>query len=168
MARRDAQIREVGPPEVDITAPPSPPAAKPALPARAGTALTAIGWGAILDEQGKEVFPNTLQQVRLQLQPLGVCEAYWPGGGPVGAPWRSNAALCAGNPPANNKDACAGDSGGPLFLPADRGGRGRDVVLGVVRCVRGRCWAPGLQWTGAPRGTRAFCCSAASRAHAPS
>lgn len=111
---------------------------KPGLPVPAGTTLTAIGWGALgpRDEQGDDVFPTTLQEVQLTLQPLAVCDAYWPGGGPLAVPWGTNSGMCAGNPPANNRDVCGGDSGGALFLPAAKAAKGRDVVLGVVRCVR--------------------------------
>jgi len=74
----------------------------------AGAPLTTLGWGAI-DFIGDTPsnFPMQLQHVGLTLVDFDSCNAAYSGALTAGM-------ICAGAPPAWDKDSCSGDSGGAL------------------------------------------------------
>ena len=78
-----------------------------------GTAATVVGWGA-RQANGKDGipanYPRTLQQVSIPIVDNAVCNRPNAYGGKI----QSNM-LCAGLP-EGGKDACVGDSGGPLMV----------------------------------------------------
>lgn len=59
------------------------------MPYRAGTSVTAVGWG----DDGSGTAPAILQQVALKLQSLAACSAAWKGELP---PFSTNTMICAG------------------------------------------------------------------------
>ncbi|MCH2559127.1 MAG: trypsin-like serine protease [Alcanivorax sp.] len=77
-------------------------------------ALTALGWG--VTTPGGTTPASRLQQVGLDYLPTARCQAAW------GSNFNSATMVCADelNPVAGQQDTCSGDSGGPLFLGADR------------------------------------------------
>lgn len=114
------------------------PAGAPALPvvgeaardeAFAGLAGTVVGWGLTQEGAGAdaELLPADLQEVELPLIPIDTCQAAY-----ADSPLRGNVIgprnLCAGFA-AGGRDACRGDSGGPLMLRAQGGGF---VQAGIV------------------------------------
>ncbi|MEV4944714.1 serine protease [Streptomyces sp. NPDC053755] len=83
-----------------------------------GTEAEVFGWG---DTTGKETYASALRSARVQVLPDGTCGRAYPGG--LGASYRPDTMLCAGDP-RGGRDACQGDSGGPLVA----GGR----LIGLV------------------------------------
>ncbi|PSC71320.1 atrial natriuretic peptide-converting enzyme-like [Micractinium conductrix] len=100
--------------------------AKPAMPAPVNSVVHVLGWGGTGAAMGSAV----LQEGKLVLQPPAVCAKYW--NDAVYGSWRSNPLICAGKYAGYEEDACAGDSGGPLFLKRGAAAASRDVVMGVV------------------------------------
>ena len=99
-----------------------------------GDIATVSGWGRTLTGGP---LAETLQQVDLPLVDNKICnDAYSPlfGQGAV-----TDAMLCAGYA-EGGKDACNGDSGGPLTITADN----RDYSIGVVSWGSGECATEGL------------------------
>lgn len=107
--------------------------ADPALPAD-GADVKVIGLGFVAEEGG---FPETLQEVTLQVVNSDVCSAQNGNSGLDAA-----LQLCAA---AAGKDSCQGDSGGPMVVPNDDGGF---VQVGVVSfgigCARPVSWPCGM------------------------
>ncbi|KAI7836322.1 hypothetical protein COHA_009830 [Chlorella ohadii] len=99
-----------------------PETRKPSMPYRAGTTVTAVGWG----DDGSGTAPAILQQVALQLQSLSACNVAWAGELPS---FTTNTMICAGSPPKNLKASCEGDGGNGLFVLSRTG---PPVVLGVT------------------------------------
>jgi secreted trypsin-like serine protease len=105
-----------------------------------GRQATVAGWGSILPippeipdvppdpEQLK--FPNRMHEVRLPLVSDAVCQAAYADVGLAEGPFFPELMLCAG---AEQRDACLGDSGGPLFVTVD----GRRRQIGIVSTGRG-------------------------------
>ena len=83
-----------------------------------GAEAIVAGWGAT-DEWGSE-YPDTLHEVALDVIDNGVCEEGW------GSEF-ADAMMCARR---EGKDACFGDSGGPLFV-VDADGDGA-TQIGIV------------------------------------
>ncbi|XP_046333462.2 serine protease 27-like isoform X1 [Haliotis rufescens] len=102
----------------------------------AGTQCIVTGWG-FTEEQGPPL-PDALQKVSVPLIPLNICrDAY--SEEPVVLSERQ---ICAGYYTVGGKDACKGDSGGPLFC-ADGD---RWVQYGIVSAGKGcaRALYPGI------------------------
>lgn len=78
-----------------------------------GTAATVVGWGA-RQPNGKDGipanYPRTLQQVTIPIVDNAICNRPDAYGGKI-----QSSMLCAGLP-EGGKDACVGDSGGPLMV----------------------------------------------------
>jgi len=89
---------------------------------QAGTKGTVSGWG-LLDEQDRYMSPN-LQHVTVPIMSQAECQAAY-----QGLTTLSDSQLCAGERDGG-KDACAGDSGGPLAV--QDGASGRFYVAGIV------------------------------------
>ncbi|MET9950615.1 serine protease [Streptomyces sp. NPDC006339] len=87
---------------VIAVAAPGDPAVAPGTPAKV------YGWG---DTSGHGTYAMSLRSARVQVLPDAACERAYPGG--LGAVYRDDTMLCAGDPDGG-KDACQGDSGGPL------------------------------------------------------
>ncbi len=78
-----------------------------------GTAATVVGWGARKANANGNVpgdYPQTLQQVTVPIASNEVCNRPSSYGGKI-----RDSMLCAGLP-EGGKDACVGDSGGPLLV----------------------------------------------------
>ncbi|QTL04425.1 trypsin-like serine protease [Aquabacter sp. L1I39] len=88
----------------------------------AGLAGTVLGWGLTREAPGADadLLPADLQEAELPLVSSAACRAAYSGsvleGNAIGAQ-----TLCAGFA-AGGRDACRGDSGGPLMLRAAEGG----------------------------------------------
>ena len=83
-----------------------------------GTSATLLGWGAT-DPNGTSPSP-VLREIDLPIQTDGLCSSIWIGYEPANH-------ICAGG--FVGRDACLGDSGGPLLVPtADDGW----MLIGVV------------------------------------
>ncbi|MFS8036544.1 trypsin-like serine protease [Xanthobacter sp. AM11] len=119
---------------VELEAPAQAPAIAVMSPAArdedlAGLAGMVVGWGFTQEAASADadLLPADLQEVELPLVPIGDCrQAYGDSalkGNTIGA---TN--LCAGFA-AGGRDACRGDSGGPLML---RGAAGGWVQAGIV------------------------------------
>lgn len=93
---------------------------------RDGDDLTAIGWGlvsqGVLSTSGDDTSSPTLQKATLDFFSFARCNALYDG-------YLHASALCAGYMSGPPRDACFGDSGGPLLLPL---GGGNWQQLGVV------------------------------------
>ncbi len=76
------------------------------MPYRAGTTVTAVGWG----DDGSGTAPAILQQVALQLQSLSACNVAWAGELPS---FTTNTMICAGG----GGDVWAGCGASALCLP---------------------------------------------------
>jgi len=87
----------------------------------AGDLLTVVGWGNLFFSFD-DTSPNTPQQVDVPVVDQGVCTDNYDGLIIITADM-----ICAGE---EGKDACRGDSGGPLF--AQDGTSGNFVLVGVV------------------------------------
>jgi trypsin len=88
-----------------------------------GSPVRVAGWGAT-KAKVPYAYPSGLRQADIQIQPDAVCgrrKAY-------GKTFRAASMLCAGNDQQPVKDACYGDSGGPLFADSADG----PVEVGVV------------------------------------
>lgn len=114
------------------------PAAAPAMPVvgaemreedLAGLAGVVVGWGFTQEAASADadLLPADLQEVELPLVPIATCRAAY-----ADSPLKGNAigagTVCAGFA-AGGRDACRGDSGGPLML---RGASGGWVQAGIV------------------------------------
>ncbi|MEJ1157377.1 serine protease [Prosthecomicrobium sp. N25] len=97
---------------------------RPARLARAGTGVTAIGWGAT-DKAGT-VYPTELRQVSLEVVRRAECNEKKSYDGEV-----ARTMLCAASPKAGARDSCNGDSGGPLLV-RDRDNGGQWTIAGLV------------------------------------
>lgn len=88
----------------------------------AGLAGTVLGWGVTRETPGADadLLPADLQEAELPLVAISACRAAY-----RGSPLEGNAigpgTLCAGFA-GGGRDACRGDSGGPLMLRAVSGG----------------------------------------------
>lgn len=88
----------------------------------AGLAGTVLGWGLTRETPGadSDLLPADLQEAELPLVSIAACRAAYRGsaleGNAIGP-----GTLCAGFA-AGGRDACRGDSGGPLMLRAASGG----------------------------------------------
>jgi secreted trypsin-like serine protease len=103
-----------------------------------GKLATAIGWGAMrfdpLSFPPATDFPEALQEVNVPLVNDAACAASY---APIAI---TPNMICAG-PPEGGKDACSGDSGGPLLVP-DRQGTAWEQI-GVTSFGSG-CAVPGF------------------------
>jgi trypsin len=99
----------------------------------AGAKAMVAGWGTT--QTGVLVFPDALQQVQVPVVDDVRC-------GQIYAPYDAASTLCAGWLGVGRKDACAGDSGGPLGLAIN----GRRRLIGVVSGGRG-CALPNFPGT---------------------
>jgi len=109
---------------------------------RAGTPVTAVGWG-VIDQDGEDrYFPLDLQAVDLQVIDSRVCRGIYYDGrqSPSEEPteFRAESMLCAGDL-TGGLDSCQGDSGGPLVADA----AGSPTLVGVVSWGDG-CAQPNL------------------------
>ncbi len=75
-----------------------------------GVMTTLIGWGRN-SSINSGYYPTILQQVELPVVSNNNCSAYY---GPL-----PDSQICAGYSPGSGKDACVGDSGGPLMVQVD-------------------------------------------------
>lgn len=95
----------------------------------AGLAGTVVGWGFTRETASfdADLLPADLQEVELPLVSIGTCRATYDA-----SALKDNSIdarnLCAGFP-SGGRDACRGDSGGPLMVRAEDGGW---VQVGVV------------------------------------
>ena len=96
---------------------------------RTGTDVTITGWGAL---QFLGPYPVRLRKVTIPVQANATCSAVW------GTDFVASSMLCAGRP-EGAKDACFGDSGGPV---ATRTGNNW-VQVGVVSWGADLCAFPG-------------------------
>ncbi len=92
----------------------------------AGTELTVVGYGDIDPAEGKTKFSENLRQVDVNYVPSEECTDDH--NGEV-----TDEMMCAEAP---GRDACYGDSGGPLLLTPDEDFR-NDAVVGIVSWGRG-------------------------------
>jgi trypsin len=99
----------------------------------AGSKAMVAGWGTT--QTGVQVFPDALQQVQVPVVDDARC-------GQIYLPFDAASTLCAGRLGVGGKDACAGDSGGPLGLAIN----GRRRLIGVVSGGRG-CALPNFPGT---------------------
>ncbi|XP_042889872.1 trypsin beta-like [Penaeus japonicus] len=83
---------------------------------------TVVGWGTTNADRNDHMYPDELQAVRVPI--LSNAECQETGYGSI----IKNNLLCAGNMTHGGKDACFGDSGGPLTVLQD----GRHVLIGLV------------------------------------
>ena len=87
----------------------------------AGLSATIVGWGFTQESQGgdTDLLPADLQEVELPLVDIASCQAAY-----TTSALKGNAiderSLCAGFK-AGGRDACRGDSGGPLMVRAETG-----------------------------------------------
>ncbi len=78
-----------------------------------GTATTVVGWGARAAKANNGYpgnYPTQMQQVTVPIVPNEICNAPTSYGGKI-----QSSMLCAGYP-QGGRDACVGDSGGPLMV----------------------------------------------------
>jgi secreted trypsin-like serine protease len=89
-----------------------------------GDSVTVVGLGRLAEVDGD--LADILQEVDVQRIDFGTCSNMYPG-------WiNDDSMICAGIPYEGGKDACFGDSGGPL-LQLSAGATGSNVVqVGVV------------------------------------
>jgi secreted trypsin-like serine protease len=100
-----------------------------------GTLATVVGWGARTAKANNGYpgnYPTQMQQVALPIVPNEVCNAPESYGGRIQA-----SMLCAGYP-QGGRDACVGDSGGPLMVQQN----GVYRQIGIVSQGEG-CAMPG-------------------------
>jgi secreted trypsin-like serine protease len=95
-----------------------------------GATVTVAGWG---DTTGNEDYSTRLMQADVQIVSDDACAAAYGGGFN-----RSTMVCAAGTNPS--RDACTGDSGGPLFANGDSS---RPVQIGIVS-FGGGCAQPGF------------------------
>ncbi|MGW7433591.1 serine protease [Streptomyces sp. NPDC054861] len=95
-----------------------------------GTEAEVFGWG---DTTGNETYSSALRSARVQVLADSACTRSY--SGVLGAAYRADTMLCAGDP-QGGKDACQGDSGGPLVA------QGR--LIGLVS------WGSGCGQAGSP------------------
>ncbi|XP_067652786.1 trypsin-1-like [Haliotis asinina] len=101
-----------------------------------GRQCIVTGWGSIT-EQGSP-FPDVLQKASVPLLPLSICQEAF-SDEPI---LLSERQICAGYYTVGGKDACEGDSGGPLFCAEGN----RWVQYGIVSAGKGCAQAlyPGI------------------------
>jgi uncharacterized repeat protein (TIGR01451 family) len=98
----------------------------------AGITATVTGWGTRSDP-GKD-YPETLHQVQVPIITNSQCESWYDDSvGPDD--WITVNMLCAGFA-EGGKDACYGDSGGPLMIPDGQGWRLAGIVSWGWDCAR--------------------------------
>lgn len=93
-----------------------------------GKLATVSGWGAIADPgppPGKAVRSDELKATKVPILSDASCASSY------GADFHSGVMVCAGFP-QGGADACAGDSGGPLTVPAAGGEGGKIRLAGTV------------------------------------
>lgn len=78
--------------------------------------LSVVGWG---DTNGKGSFPNIQQEV----------EVFYTSCGDYRTSWITDDMMCAG---ADGKDACSGDSGGPIIDIGQPNDSNDDIQVGIV------------------------------------
>ncbi|MBA3329226.1 MAG: trypsin-like serine protease, partial [Solirubrobacterales bacterium] len=83
---------------------------------QSGRVATIIGWGSTNDFDGP--FPDDLQQAQVPIRPDSSCGVY-------GSAYNPAVMLCAGDA---FRDACVGDSGGPIMVPRAR----RFALVGIT------------------------------------
>ncbi len=109
--------------------------------ARSGSAVTVIGYGSVDPEDvngnGAIVYPSTLQQTSVTIDPDSTCTSVF--NGTQEPPASTDVMLCAGGD--GKHDACVGDSGGPLLRP---GGAAGWTQIGIVS------WGAGCAVRGVP------------------
>jgi secreted trypsin-like serine protease len=109
--------------------------------ARSGTVATVIGFGSVDPEDvngnGAIAYPATLQQAPVTIEPDSTCTTVFNGAQEPAA--RTDLMLCAGGD--GKHDACVGDSGGPLLVPAGQAGW---TQIGIVS------WGAGCAARGVP------------------
>lgn len=109
--------------------------------ARAGTAATVVGYGSVdpqdINGQGSIDYPSTLQFAAVAIDADATCTSVFNGTQEPMA--RSDLMLCAGGD--GHRDACVGDSGGPLLV---RGGTTGWTQIGLVS------WGAGCAVRGVP------------------
>jgi len=100
-----------------------------------GEAMKVAGWGNM--EPFDPTFPNHLQEVDVNYTDAAICEAAYE---PLfGANSIKESMICAGTP-EGGKDACHGDSGGPLIVNVE----GVDYQAGVVSWGNPTCAQTGF------------------------
>lgn len=113
-----------------VSAPPLPLAGPADLQAwNPGQTVSVAGWGATA--QDPDQYPDQLNTVDLQVDRQKLCGSAYKGYDPA-------ITLCVGAPPSNDKDACFGDSGGPLITRAG----GQAKLIGTVSFGGDHCADP--------------------------
>lgn len=102
---------------------------------RPGTQATVAGWGNMSPYTGVSDFPYRLREVRVPVVSPRECRYAYD------LDYDEESMLCAGR---TMRDSCAGDSGGPLFLPL--AGERAVVQIGVVSFGNGcgKTGSPGI------------------------
>ncbi|HEB49363.1 MAG TPA: serine protease [Desulfobulbus sp.] len=97
-------------------------------PSLQGRSTTLLGWG-LYNTSGYPYFPSILQQVDLPVVSGSACASIF-GIAPAASQ------ICAGYPAGQGKDACRGDSGGPLLVRVDNHWVHAGLVSYGTDCVR--------------------------------
>lgn len=88
--------------------------------------MTVAGWGQLSDFGGT---PRTLQKAEVQIVDQQICEQQLQDAQPSNTPYLDDTMFCAGDADGI-KDACSGDSGGPIFYTNRF--TGKNVLTGIV------------------------------------